>query len=119
MNTLDTIKTRLDVLKTRKIIEDVMVEFLFEPINEGTIKKIKTTIAQRIEVRDNLDFFVEAINEGYDIAVKVKIRDVVLDEEIEIVARYTEVPVSLNDVNLSEDHKKLLAYNSAMEIING
>ena len=108
---------RIDIINTRAIIENVMVEFLFEPINDYTIKNIKTAIAERIEVRDNLDFFIDAINEDYDIKISVKICNVVTDEKIEIVARYTEVPASLNDIDSLEDDVKLLAYDDAMKIV--
>ncbi len=104
---------------TKSVLKDIMTEFLFEPQNEDTFTAMKNEIAQRIEMRDNLDFYINIENEDNNIKVVIKICDVLTNKSTEIAARYTDCPVLSDDINSLEHDEDLNAYKRAMAVIDG
>lgn len=111
-----------DIADVQSVIKNTMTEYLFEAINDTTIKNLTKDIATNINVKEFYDYMllIELIDQGSNIHVNLAIKNTINKEFMYFHAQYNDCPDSLTATFTDDEikqSKENMAYKSAMEIL--
>ena len=116
MNDLDIIE------RAKAVTKNVMLEFLFEPVDAEVLATMERKIAEDLikQDPDGIDFNVDVIEDSeHEIAVVMELFGIGDHGSTKFTARYVDCPITKETKELFKEEKSNIvsAYERAMEIV--
>lgn len=104
------------VTDVKSVIKDIMEFYLFEKMDETTIRNITNDIAMSIDAKEFYDYFLDVKSDNNNIVIDLCIKETISDGFLNFHAAYNDFPAVINTPN-DEVLISFKAFDCAMEVV--